>query len=106
MVAVKPCRRSSGSAASRTFTYPSSKVMPTSPRGRPARIASTSVPMLTPRRPRRFSQVICSANRAGATHRWLGSSASSATPWYIKIIGTSPRRSLAEVTDGIACACS
>ena len=75
MLAVKPCRCSSGTAASSTFTYPSSKVMPTSPRARPARISSTSVPMPTPRRPRRFSQVICSANRSGATQRWLGSSA-------------------------------
>ena len=79
-VALKPCRLSSGTAVSSTLTYPSSNVRPTSPRARPARIASTSVAMPTPRSPCRASQSICSANLAGETHRLLGSSSTSATP--------------------------
>src|SRR5579871_3997300 len=52
--------------------------MPTSPRWRPVRRASTRLPTPTPRRPCRFSQVICSAKRGGDTHS--GSSASSGAP--------------------------
>src|SRR6185437_2407677 len=54
-------------------------------------MAPTSSPTLTPRRPLRASQAICSANRAGDTASWFGSSATSATAWYMKIIGASRR---------------
>ena len=47
-----------------------------------------------------------SARRSGpaCTHSWLGSSATSATPWYIKIIGTRARLSRPEVRLGPAAA--
>ena len=94
IVAVKSWRASTGSASSSTLRYPSSKVRPTSPRARPARIAAISVSMLTPRSRRSASHAICWANLAGATASLCGSSGTSAIMWYIRTIGTCPRRSL------------